>query len=468
MPAHIEMTHRKSLHRRLGFRFILLAFCGTVLITTSAAILVAQEAPPASVEHGAGQASAPSARQATAPPEAPAPPAETPAAPQIPSPPKIHRDTQVTVGSSLTIKKGEVARDVVVFSGSLRVEGEVIGDAVAIGGSAWIDGQVTGDVTAVGGSVHLGPKAEVMGDVNAIGGSVHRDEGAKVLGQVNNVGVGPLVFRGGDHVIRTHPYRWRSNWVAEWSPFRHLMLLFWKILGIMVLMLFACLVLVLFPQRLERVEERLRREPWKAALVGLGAEILFAPLLLAVIVLLAVSIIGIPLLLLVPFLVLAFFLTAFFGFAASAHRVGRWTEERFSWHFGNPYLQMVVGIGLIVVISLCGRVIGLGGGVLTFFSVSLLIIGWLVQYLAWTVGLGAALMSRWGSPPRAEAGALPAPAAAPEAEQTPSGEAAHDEDLFVSAHEEEPASDEPREEPQEESEAEPGEADPEKPREEGE
>lgn len=430
MPAHVEMKQGRYLARRSGIGFALLVLCWALLIVAPSRYLGAQEPPPA-----------PRPDQTTAQgseaehPQTP-PPAVSPVAPEPPVPPKIHRDTQVTVGSSLTIKKGEVARDVVVFSGSLRVEGEVIGDAVAIGGSVWIDGQVTGDVTAVGGSVHLGPKAEVMGDVNSIGGSVHRAEGAKVLGQVNNVGVGPLVFRGGNHVLPRHRYRWHSPLEEEWSPLRHFVLLFWKILGIMVLMLFACLVLVLFPHRLDRVEERLRQEPWKAALVGLGAEILFVPLLVAVIVLLAVSIIGIPLLLLIPFLVLAFFLTAFFGFTASAHRIGRWTEERFSWHFGNPYLQMVVGVGLIVVISLCGRIVGLGGGILAFFSVSLLVIGWLVQYLAWTLGLGAALLSRWGAPSRTEAEASPTGSGTPAASTEPAAMAPTDEDLFAGSEEE--------------------------------
>jgi len=442
------MKQGNYLARRCGRRLILLAFAW-VLLVAPVSRLAAQEAPPPAQEETSTSQAGQQAAQAPAPPAAtPAPPATpaTPATPevQVQVPPKIHRDTQVTVGSSLTIKKGEVARDVVVFSGSLRVEGEVIGDAVAIGGSVWIDGQVTGDVTAVGGSVHLGPKAEVMGDVNSIGGSIHRAEGAKVLGEVNKVGVGPLVFRGGDHVLPRHPYHWRSRLVTEWSPLRQFVLLFWKILGIMVLMLFACLVLVLFPHRLEGVEERLRQEPWKAALVGLGAELLFLPLLLAVIVLLAVSIIGIPLLLLVPFLVLAFFLTAFFGFTASAHRVGRWTEERFSWHFGNPYLQMVVGVGLIVVISLFGRIVGLGGGILGFFSVSLLIVGWLVQYLAWTLGLGAALLSRWGAPPRIAAEALPAGPETPDASAAPGVQAPPEDDLFASSEEEQaPEEDEP-------------------------
>jgi len=466
MPAHVDMKQGNYLARRCGRSLILLAFAW-VLLVAPVSRLAAQEAPPPAQKETSTSQAGQQAAQAPAPPAAtPAPPATpaTPATPevqvQVQVPPKIHRDTQVTVGSSLTIKKGEVARDVVVFSGSLRVEGEVIGDAVAIGGSVWIDGQVTGDVTAVGGSVHLGPKAEVMGDVNSIGGSIHRAEGAKVLGEVNKVGVGPLVFRGGNHVMPRRSYHWHSPLEEEWSPLRHFVLLFWKILGIMVLMLFACLVLVLFPQRLERVEERLRQEPWKAALVGLGAELLFFPLLLAVIVLLAVSIIGIPLLLLVPFLVLAFFLTAFFGFTASAHRVGRWTEERFSWHFGNPYLQMVVGVGLIVVISLFGRIVGLGGGILGFFSVSLLIVGWLVQYVAWTVGLGAALLSRWGAPPRVAAEALPAGPETPDSSAAPEGQAPPEDDLFASSEEDESG------EPAQEEEEAPEEEDPETPREE--
>jgi hypothetical protein len=44
---------------------------------------------------------------------------------------------------------------------------------------------------------------------------------------------------------------------------------------------------------------------------------------------------------------------------------------------------------------LIGGLIGLGGGVLVPFTYTLLFLGFFVEYLAWTVGLGAIALLRF-------------------------------------------------------------------------
>ncbi|MES1211598.1 MAG: hypothetical protein ABUL63_04605, partial [Acidobacteriota bacterium] len=84
-------------------------------------------------------------------------------------------------------------------------------------------------------------------------------------------------------------------------------------------------------------------------------------------------------------------------YAAAAHRLGRLLEERFGRRFGSPYAVALVGVMAIEGWSLVGRVMGLGGGILDFLAFTVLAFGFVVQYVAWTVGFGAVLLARFGS-----------------------------------------------------------------------
>ncbi len=346
-----------------------------------------------------------------APPGAPA----VPAVPAPPLPPRIHSDAKVSVGSGVTVDEDEVVtEDVVAVGGPLEIHGEVRGDAVAIGGPAEIDGRVTGEVVVIGGSVTLGPNADIGRDVTSVGGKVERDVAAKVGGKVSEVAFGTSaglgIFRSLRH-LRGHDKDWTEGW--EFSPFRHFTGLLVKLFAFIVVALFACLVLLVARSPLQRVERKVAEEPWKAGLVGLVSQIAFLPLLAVTCVILAVSIIGIPLLLLVPFVLVGVVLMAFLGYAAVAYRVGRWVEERFNWRGHNDYWVLVVGLGLLAAFGFVSRALDFHP--LGFFSGMLAFVGFMVQYAAWTVGFGGALLTRFGAGPRTAAAAAPPPAAPPAA-----------------------------------------------------
>jgi hypothetical protein len=68
----------------------------------------------------------------------------------------------------------------------------------------------------------------------------------------------------------------------------------------------------------------------------------------------------------------------------------------------------MLGIGLLVLPLFLGRLAGLAGG-LGALATALVVAGVLVEYAAWTVGLGAAALVRFGSPlPALPAAAVPA------------------------------------------------------------
>jgi hypothetical protein len=309
----------------------------------------------------------------------------------------VHRsDAQVVVGSSVTIDEDEVARDVVVVGGSLSVHGLVKGDAVAIGGAVEVDGEVTGDVAAIGASVKLESGARIRGDAVSIGGSVEQHEDAVVEGTIQEVPFFPSLRFGG----------WSGSGARikhgpdidlDFSPSRGVFGFTWELFGIAVLAMFAALTLLVAKNPVERVGRQVADEPWKSGLVGLLSQILFAPLLVILVLVLVISIVGIPFLLLLPFLLIALLLIALLGYTAVALRLGRWSEERFGWKFASPFLALLVGIGLIEVWSLIGEILSAGPGPIKLFGFMFALFGGLLCYVVWTIGFGAAILSRFGT-----------------------------------------------------------------------
>jgi len=309
-----------------------------------------------------------------APPAAPAAP-DTAAAPAEPAEPD---DVDIDI---------DAGEDQVRVGGSVHVEeGETVdGDAVAVGGSVRVDGRVTGDAVAVGGSVDLGPGAVVEGDAVAVGGRVHRAHGAVVGGKISEIAFGtpPIGFRA---------HEWHA--VAPWGGVSKLI---GTVVWIVVLGLLTCLALLLARRPIERMEYRVRTSAWKAAAVGLAGQILFFPVLFLVVVVLAISIVGIPLLIAVPFAILAIMVGTLLGFTALAKTIGHEAESRFGWAHANPYVSLLVGLGFVMAVTFFGAAIGMAGGPLSVFGIVLGVLGFVIQYVAWTIGFGVLLLTRFGT-----------------------------------------------------------------------
>jgi hypothetical protein len=286
--------------------------------------------------------------------------------------------------------------DRVRFGGSVTVnQDEVVdGDVVAIGGSVRVDGQVTGDAVAIGGSLALGPKADVQGDAVIIGGTLSRDPGARVGGKLVDVGAGNFDFGrfpwGG--------VRFGRPFVPFSGTALGLLALMSTLARVAVLCVLASLVMLVGREYVERVGARAVAEPLKAGVIGLLAQLLFIPLLVITILVLVVTIIGIPLLVLVPFAVLALAVVGLIGFTAVASYLGRLINRRFAWSGDNPYLTVVIGIVMVVSPVLIARLIGLAGILVFPITGTLTFLGFLLEYVAWTVGFGAVALLRFARP----------------------------------------------------------------------
>jgi len=283
------------------------------------------------------------------------------------------------------------------FGGDVTVaEDEAIGDdVVAILGSARVDGRVDGNVVAVAGSVHLGPKANVSGDVTAVGGSVDRADGTVVAGQINEIRIAKPTF---GPLVSFSPWRdwhWFGDTVR--APFFGGSVdLVATLVRIGLVGLLAALMIAVLPAPVGRVADRVATEPWRAGFVGLAAQLLFVPLLVITVVVLAVSIIGIPLLLLVPFALLAVGVALLMGLAGSACAMGRWIGQRFGSGAPGLLISLVVGLAVVFALTLVSKFLGLAGLPIGLMLGSVLAVGFLVEYIAWTVGLGGVLLSRFG------------------------------------------------------------------------
>ena len=250
---------------------------------------------------------------------------------------------------------------------------------MAIGGSVTVDGEVTGDAVSIGGTLTLGPDAVVRGDAVSVGGALTRAQGARVDGDVTEVGRGGGAFRRGFFFPGIFGTFWSRLGSVAGTLLR---------IGLLVLL---SVILVAFGRNpVERIAARIAATPVRSGLVGLLAEILFLPVLILTIVVLAVSIIGIPLLALVPFAVVLLMLGMLTGFVGLAYQIGQRLTSRLGWTGRGDYAVVAIGVVAIGALTLIAKLAALAGGFL--IGAPLTAAGYFVEYVAWTVGFGAAIL----------------------------------------------------------------------------
>lgn len=298
---------------------------------------------------------------------------------------------QFKIGGDIIIEENEIATEAVAIGGSVVVRGRVLRDIVAIGGSVEVEGEVGGEIVGILGGVILGPDSHVDGNITAVGSGVRRSPGARVGGQVTEAAV-PGVAGNIDLGEWVDGRRHRStDWVREWKANEA----YWNLVGTVLLALMACLALLIGRRTVEGVERRIANgsDLLVAGLVGVAVQLLLVPALIIVTVLLVLTIVGCLALPLIPFLVLALVIAALFGYAGVALRLGRWLERRFGWRLESPYVAVLLGVALIEIWKLTGEALDIFGGPAWFFAAMFLFVGVVVEYAAWSVGLGAILMN---------------------------------------------------------------------------
>ncbi|MEM1245074.1 MAG: hypothetical protein AAGK22_01820 [Acidobacteriota bacterium] len=299
-------------------------------------------------------------------------------------------EQKFSVGSTLKVRRGEISRDALAMGGGVKIDGEVFGNAVAMGGGIKVEWRVTGDVIAVGENVELGEDSEVLGDVVSVGGEVEREEGAVVLGEIREVDFIDQIPNFGD-------FAW---WDAAGRTSRGFGSFVRSVLvalfGSAFVLIASMLMRVVAPRQLDRVQSAAGREFWMAAFVGLMIQLLTLPMLLAITLLLIISIIGIPFLILIPFFFLAFCIVALVGYAGVAQGVGSWVAGRLGLNLRGGLFALLLGVVAIQSIGFFADFLSAAG--MPFLITGLVALtGFLVKFVAWTVGLGAVVIGRFGS-----------------------------------------------------------------------
>lgn len=262
-----------------------------------------------------------------------------------------------TLNGNLTILGGAV---------TLEDQSQVTGDVASLGGALQINGTVDGNVSILGGSVSLGSSAVIHGDITSMGGTLSQSQGARVDGRVVNGKFSPfsLVFPRGlfNHNVF-------SNF------FQPIGSIFGYIGNALLLAALAMLVMMFLPKPTERVAQAVMAQPVITGGLGLLSAVVIPVMLL----LLTITII------LIPATLVGILITAaavLFGWIALGYEVGKRMAIAFKFHWHEA---LVAGLGTLV-LSLVANGIG-----------KVPCIGWVAPFLVGILGLGAVIITRFGS-----------------------------------------------------------------------
>jgi hypothetical protein len=288
------------------------------------------------------------------------------------------------IGQDYTLKAGESLTDnLVVVGGRVHLERDSVveGDVVVMGGEATFEGTIQGDVVAFGGTVELASTAVIQKDL-VVFGTVQRNAGAQIKGNVvegleatKRLKSLPGLFnvRPGLTPVPSAPTV-RPAPQSAMSGF----LKFVRDLVTLIAVLFvAALVAVMLPDNLKRVNRVMTQ--FSVFSLGIGLlTIVVAALLMGVSAVLVLVCIGVPLLIVLG---LGFLLAALMGWVAAGKLVGEKVLQMLHVGQTSPLGEMLVGTLLITVLA------------------SVQCIGWLVTLVALSWGLGAVVLTRFGTQP---------------------------------------------------------------------
>jgi hypothetical protein len=249
---------------------------------------------------------------------------------------------------------------------------------VVVGGSATINGHVTDDVVVIGGRLKLGPTAVIDGDVFTAGRDADIDPGAQIKGKVDQAVV---------HMPRIGPI---------WGPFE-LPSGIWSFasLGAMSMrlgmVLTISLLLTLIAPGWIRSMASHASSAASSGFKGFLVEVLFVPALLIVSIALIISVIGIPLLAAIPFVMAGGALLWIAGFAGVAVSLGARLRGSSGDQTSVPFLDLLTGFVAITGVTIMAHFAALTPGSFGNFGGVLHTTGLVIEYVAWTIGLGAAL-----------------------------------------------------------------------------
>ena len=257
------------------------------------------------------------------------------------------------------------------------VNEDVRGDVVVVFGNTEISGRVDGNVVVVFGNLLLDETSEVTGKIVSVGGRLDKDPDAET-GDVVSVDLWP-----GD----------RGGGLAGW--FGQGILPFLMCQGTFLLTLFlAVIAVVAAPQkRFQIITDTLRVSPGPSLGLGLVTAVVGHMMVLVLMAVLILTVIGVPLALLV---FMALVLVILISVAVSGAVLGNRICVMLGTGCSRPWFNVVLGMSLLHLVSFVGSVASLSEGLEGAANV-MVISGVFIKTFAFLFGLGAMVLSRFGS-----------------------------------------------------------------------
>jgi hypothetical protein len=291
-----------------------------------------------------------------------------PASAQTPTPEpiKTYQGDKLVIGDTFRLKVGEVLEgNLAVIGSTANIEkGAVVnGDVILTGGTIAIEGTVNGNVLAIGGAVNIEDTAAINGDVVSVGASVKHSALAKISGQITEQA----------------PINLNFNTAKESSPAQTKQDLLAKLLTAafesLAMAALAVVLALVFPEQIKRVSDALSKEPLVCGGVGLLI-IIGAPVAL---IILTITIILIPVTIVASMLLA---LALIYSWMVVGYNLGYRLSHLFHASWPTPVAS---GIGVLILSLVVGLI----------FLIPC--IGWIIGFILSLIGLGAVVISRFGS-----------------------------------------------------------------------
>lgn len=260
---------------------------------------------------------------------------------------------RVCTGDNLTIAAGQTSGNILALGCNVDVQqGATVNGSIAdFGGNIRVAGTVNGTITTFGGNVMLTETAVVTGQVASMGGNYSSAPGA----------IAPPI-------PPVPP--------APFNPFTRMFNFGFDLLGgIVTALAFAALgalVVIFAPNATRRVSDAVQNKPLNIA--GIGCLTLIVLPILAI--LLIITIIGIPIAFILGFVAWAAWI---FGGIAIGLLAGEKILGAFKMTNILPVLAVVLGVVLLMLVG------------------QIPVFGWLVSCVVGLLGLGAVVMTRFGT-----------------------------------------------------------------------
>ncbi len=284
---------------------------------------------------------------------------------------------QIVFGESYTLDSNETLDgNLIVMGGvaTLEESSVVTGDVAVLGGVLDANGTILGNLVVISGTATLGDHALVEGKILAPSGFVNISEQAEVYGTITEDFLDYFNFNN----LNVNSSSLKAFQNNSWSFGVSLLVNLLRFLAqTLVLAALSMMMILIMPKPAETITKAIIDQPWPV--IGFGLLTILALPIAALI--LAITLILAPVSLLA---LVAFALSILLGWLVVGYEIGNRMQVMFkaNWH---PAVS--AGLGTLV-LSLLAK----GANLIPC-------IGWILPFFVAVVGLGAVILTIWGTKP---------------------------------------------------------------------